>query len=69
MPKLPPFKNETYQDFSRKPVADKLRAALAQALGQGHGAALLIAIDPLSLTRIDHGGGGWRVILVNETFP
>ena len=30
MPKLPPFKNETYQDFSRKPVADKLRAALAQ---------------------------------------
>jgi 1-pyrroline-5-carboxylate dehydrogenase len=30
MPTLPPFKNETYQDFSRKPVADKLRAALAQ---------------------------------------
>ncbi len=30
MPKLSPFKNETYQDFSRKPVADKLRAALAQ---------------------------------------
>ena len=30
MPKLPPFKNETCQDFSRKPVADKLRAALAQ---------------------------------------
>ena len=30
MPKFPPFKNETYQDFSRKPVADKLRAALAQ---------------------------------------
>ena len=49
--------------------AGTIRAAIAQALGQGHGAALLIAVDPLSLTRIDHGGGGWRVILVNETFP
>ena len=49
--------------------AGTIRAAIAQALGQGHGAALLIAIDPLSLTRIDHGGGGWRVISVNETFP
>ncbi len=49
--------------------AGTIRAAIAQARGLGHGAALLLAVDPLSLTRIDHGGGGWRVILVNETFP
>src|SRR5512145_60476 len=28
MKKLSPFKNEPFQDFSKKPVADKLRAAL-----------------------------------------
>jgi 1-pyrroline-5-carboxylate dehydrogenase len=28
MKKLPPFKNEPFQDFSQKPVADRLRAAL-----------------------------------------
>lgn len=28
MKKLPVFKNETYQDFTQKPVADKLRAAI-----------------------------------------
>lgn len=28
--KLPPFKNETYQDFSQKAAADKVRAALAK---------------------------------------
>ena len=49
--------------------AGTIRAAIAQALGQGHSAALQFAVDPLSLTRIDHDGGAWRVILVNETFP
>jgi 1-pyrroline-5-carboxylate dehydrogenase len=28
MKKLPPFRNETYQDFSKKPVATKLQAAI-----------------------------------------
>ncbi|MGH9425339.1 MAG: aldehyde dehydrogenase family protein, partial [Terriglobia bacterium] len=28
MKKLPPFKNEPFQDFSKKSVAEKLRAAL-----------------------------------------
>jgi alpha-ribazole phosphatase len=49
--------------------AGTIRAALAQALGQGHSAALKFAVDPLSLTRIDHDGGAWRVISANETFP
>ena len=48
--------------------AGTIRAAIAQALGQGHGAALQFAIDPLSLTRIDHDGGGWRIISANDTF-
>ena len=48
--------------------AGTIRAALAQALGQGHSAALQFAVDPLSLTRIDHDGGAWRVISANETF-
>ena len=49
--------------------AGTIRAAIAQALGQGHSAALQFAVDPLSLTRIDHDGGGWRIISANETFP
>jgi len=49
--------------------AGTIRAALAQALDQGHGAALQYAVDPLSLTRIDHDGNGWQIISVNQTFP
>lgn len=49
--------------------AGTIRAAIAQAQGLGHAAALRFAVDPLSLTRIDRGGGGWRVISLNRTFP
>lgn len=47
--------------------AGTIRAAIAQAQGSDPAAALQFAIDPLSLTRIDHDGE-WRIISLNETF-
>ncbi|GEO81178.1 histidine phosphatase family protein [Pararhodospirillum oryzae] len=52
--------------------AGTIRAAVAQALELAPPAALRLAIDPLSLTRIDRHGGpedGWAVRCVNETVP
>ena len=46
-----------------------IRAALCVALDIEPEAALRFAIDPLSLTRIDRLGGGWRVVSVNQVFP
>ena len=45
-----------------------VRAALCIALDIAPEAALRFVIDPLSLTRIDRLGGGWRVIGVNQRF-
>jgi alpha-ribazole phosphatase len=45
-----------------------IRAVLCIALDIAPQAALRFAIDPLSLTRIDRLGGGWRVMSVNQTF-
>ena len=45
--------------------AGTIRAALAIALGLHPRAALSFVIDPLSLTRIDAVGEGWRVAGVN----
>lgn len=45
--------------------AGSIRAALAIALGISSAAALQFAIQPLSLTRITHNGGGWSVDGVN----
>jgi alpha-ribazole phosphatase len=45
--------------------AGTIRAALAFALGIPPQAALNFAIEPLSLTRIDWLGAGWRVGGVN----
>ena len=49
--------------------AGTIRSAIAQARGLSHAAALCIAVEPLSLTRIDHDGGAWAVISVNWAFP
>ena len=43
-----------------------IRAALAIALDLAPDAALRFVIDPLSLTRIDRVGAGWRVVAVNQ---
>jgi alpha-ribazole phosphatase len=43
-----------------------IRAALAIALDLTPEAALRFVIDPLSLTRIDRLGRGWRVLAVNR---
>jgi alpha-ribazole phosphatase len=43
-----------------------IRAALAIALDLKPDAALSFVIDPLSLTRIDRLGNGWRVVAVNR---
>jgi alpha-ribazole phosphatase len=45
--------------------AGTIRAALAIALGLAPRAALSFVIDPLSLTRLDAVGEGWRVAGVN----
>lgn len=47
--------------------AGTIRALLAQALDLDPAQALRFAIAPLSLTRLDHGDGGWRVDSVNLT--
>jgi alpha-ribazole phosphatase len=44
-----------------------IRAALCIALDLAPQAGLRIAIDPLSLTRIDRLSNGWRVASVNQT--
>ena len=46
--------------------AGTIRAALAHALGIAPDKALSFAVAPLSLTRIDHTGQGWRVEGVNR---
>ena len=43
-----------------------VRAALAIALDVAPEAALRFVIDPLSLTRIDHVAGHWRIVGVNQ---
>lgn len=47
--------------------AGTIRAALALALDLTPAAALRIAVQPLSLTRLDATGDGWRVETVNAT--
>ena len=48
MKKLPPFKNETYQDFSKKPVAAKLQAAIRKVRASfGREYALIIGGERL----------------------
>lgn len=46
--------------------AGTVMAALALALGLAPAAALCFAVEPLSLTRLDLTGGGWRVGFVNR---
>lgn len=43
-----------------------IRAALAIALDSSPDAALSFVVDPLSLTRIDRIGAGWRIVCVNR---
>jgi broad specificity phosphatase PhoE len=43
-----------------------IRAAVAHALGIGPDNALHLAIQNLSLTRLDRMPEGWRVVCVNE---
>jgi len=46
--------------------AGTIRAALAQALDLGPAQALRFAVPPLSLTRLDATGDGWRVEMVSS---
>jgi len=43
-----------------------IRAAVAHALGVGPDNALHLAIENLSLTRLERNPSGWRVLCVNE---
>ncbi len=43
-----------------------IRAACAHALGLSAHQALCLAVDNLSLTRLEHHGQGWRVLSINE---
>jgi alpha-ribazole phosphatase len=43
-----------------------IRAVLAIALDLAPNVALRFVIDPLSLTRIDRLGNGWRIVVVNQ---
>jgi len=43
-----------------------IRAACAHALGLSAHQALCLAVDNLSLTRLEHHGHGWRVLSINE---
>ncbi len=45
-----------------------IRAACAHALGLTAHQALCLQIDNLSVTRLEHGAMGWRVLSVNEHF-
>jgi alpha-ribazole phosphatase len=47
--------------------AGTIRAALARALGLEPAQALRFAVQPLSLTRLDATGDGWRIEGVNLT--
>jgi broad specificity phosphatase PhoE len=43
-----------------------IRAACAHALGLTAHQALCLAVDNISLTRLEHNGHGWRVLSINE---
>ncbi len=43
-----------------------IRAAIAHAMGLTPHQALCLQIDNISLTRLEHGPRGWRVLSVNE---
>lgn len=43
-----------------------IRAAVAHALGVGADSALHLAVQNLSLTRLERHAAGWRVVSVNE---
>lgn len=60
--------NEVYEgrDIIAIAHAGTIRAALVVALGLAPRAALSFVIDPLSLTRLDAVGDGWRVAGVNQ---
>ena len=57
-------------DDARRVVFERIRAALAQALGVSPYRALAFDIAPLSLTRIDRmlNHDGWRVGCVNVIY-
>lgn len=48
--------------------AGSIRAAVAIALDLDPAAALRLVVEPLSLTRLHHGDGGWRIHGVNARF-
>jgi broad specificity phosphatase PhoE len=43
-----------------------IRAACAHALGLDPHQALSLAVDNISLTRLENGGSGWRLVSLNE---
>lgn len=46
--------------------AGSIRAAVTVALDLTPAAALRLAVEPLSLTRLDHVGDAWRVVALNR---
>ncbi len=45
-----------------------IRAACAHALGLDAHQGLSLSVDNISLTRLDHGTQGWRLVSINEHF-
>jgi broad specificity phosphatase PhoE len=43
-----------------------IRAACAHALGLDPHQALSLAVDNISLTRLENNGSGWRLVSLNE---
>ena len=43
-----------------------IRAACAHALGLSPHQGLSLAIENISLTRLEHGAAGWRIVSINE---
>jgi broad specificity phosphatase PhoE len=43
-----------------------IRAACAHAIGLDPHQALSLAVDNISLSRLEHNGSGWRLVSLNE---
>ncbi len=50
----------------RPPHGGAIRAACAHAIGLDPHQALSLAVDNISLSRLEHNGSGWRLVSLNE---
>jgi len=58
--------DETETNFVVVSHGGAIRAACAHALGLSPHQALCLAVDNLSVTRLEHNKHGWRVLSINE---